>query len=100
MPCRRAPMRNGRCSNHGGKSLKWFAHPNYKHGRYSKYSGIPEREKAERKRKKRFEKRLKTFEKAIMRFTAINGREPSDEEIFAIFFKQEYKPIKEYANKK
>lgn len=38
-PCRRAPMENGKCSNHGGKSLGGRAHPNYKHGRYSKYSG-------------------------------------------------------------
>jgi hypothetical protein len=30
-------MPNGRCANHGGKSLKGFAHPNYKHGCYSKY---------------------------------------------------------------
>jgi hypothetical protein len=37
LPCRRAPMVNGRCSNHGGKSLKGLAHPNYKHGFYSKY---------------------------------------------------------------
>ena len=36
--CARRPMRNGRCNLHGGKSLAWFAHPNYKHGRYSKYS--------------------------------------------------------------
>lgn len=36
-PCKRAPMNNGRCSNHRGKSLKGFAHPNYKHGCYLKY---------------------------------------------------------------
>jgi hypothetical protein len=36
-PCKRAPRYNGRCNLHGGKSLAWFAHPNYKHGLYSKY---------------------------------------------------------------
>src|SRR5947209_19162148 len=35
--CRRWAYPNGRCANHGGKSRAWFAHPNYKHGRYSKY---------------------------------------------------------------
>ncbi len=39
--CKRLPGdmgRGGRCHLHGGKSLIWFAHPNFKHGRYSKYS--------------------------------------------------------------
>jgi hypothetical protein len=36
-PCKRAPRYNGRCNLHGGKSLAWFAHPNFKHGLYSKY---------------------------------------------------------------
>jgi len=40
LPCKRAPMPNGRCSNHGGKSLKGFAHPNYKHGCYSLYDPL------------------------------------------------------------
>jgi hypothetical protein len=40
LPCRRAPMLNGRCSNHGGKSLKGFAHPNFKHGCYSHYDPL------------------------------------------------------------
>jgi len=82
--CRRAPMRNGRCSNHGGKSLAWFAHPNYKHGRYSKYSGIPEREKAERWRKRHFEKRLKAFDKAVGQFIKAKNREPNLKEYLAI----------------
>lgn len=84
-PCRRAPMRNGRCYLHGGKSLAWFAHPNYKHGRYSKYSGIPEREKAERHRKRHFEKRMKAFDKAVGQFFKTKGREPNSKEYFAIF---------------
>jgi hypothetical protein len=37
-PCKRRPARGGRCHMHGGKSYFWFAHPNYKHGWYSKYS--------------------------------------------------------------
>lgn len=34
-PCQRAPMANGRCSNHGGKTPKGIASPHFKHGRYS-----------------------------------------------------------------
>ncbi|MFP5265567.1 MAG: HGGxSTG domain-containing protein [Blastocatellia bacterium] len=36
-PCKRRPNFTGRCSKHGGKSLAGIAHPNYKHGFYSKY---------------------------------------------------------------
>jgi hypothetical protein len=36
--CKGLAMRNGRCRMHGGASPGWFAHPRYKHGRYSKYS--------------------------------------------------------------
>ncbi len=36
-PCQRAPMPNGRCYQHGGKSLAGPASPSFKHGRYSKY---------------------------------------------------------------
>ncbi len=36
-PCQRAPMQNGRCSKHGGKSRPpGMSHPRYKHGFYSK----------------------------------------------------------------
>ena len=31
--CERWAMQNGRCPNHGGKSLRGVAHPNYVHGR-------------------------------------------------------------------
>jgi hypothetical protein len=34
--CQNAPMANGRCRMHGGKSLRGIASPRYKHGRYSK----------------------------------------------------------------
>jgi hypothetical protein len=35
--CKSAPISDtGRCQMHGGKSLSGIAHPNYKHGRYSK----------------------------------------------------------------
>lgn len=36
-PCQRAPMANGRCSRHGGKTLRGIASPTFKHGRASKY---------------------------------------------------------------
>jgi hypothetical protein len=39
--CRRAPMPNGRCSKHGGKTPRGVASPNFKHGLYSK--SMPER---------------------------------------------------------
>jgi hypothetical protein len=50
-PCARRSGRSGRCHLHGDKSLAWFAHPNYQHGRYSKYA--PERifERAARQRR-------------------------------------------------
>lgn len=76
-PCRRAPMENGRCYLHGGKSLRLFAHPNYKHGRYSKYSGILETERAERQRKRILEKRMKALDEAIGLFIKAKGREPN-----------------------
>lgn len=55
-PCKRLPAvpnKAGRCNLHGGKSLAWFAHPNYKHGRYSKYSLEGARLRAERAHRKR-----------------------------------------------
>lgn len=36
-PCRKRPMANGRCRNHGGKTPKGIASPHHIHGRYSKY---------------------------------------------------------------
>ncbi len=86
-PCRRFSRSNGRCSLHGGKSPRWFAHPNYKHGRYSKYSGIPQMEKAQRLKEKHFQKRIKAFDKAIEQFIKMKGRAPSESEATAIFFK-------------
>ena len=35
--CRAPAMPNGRCRIHGGLSLGGIAHPNFKHGRRSKY---------------------------------------------------------------
>lgn len=40
-PCRRAPLPNGRCNLHGGKSLAGIASPSFRTGRYSKH--LPER---------------------------------------------------------
>jgi hypothetical protein len=76
-PCRRAPMFNGRCSLHGGKSRGWFAHPNYKHGRYSKYSPVPLMEKVEKMKKRR----TAAFLKAWAKKQAELGRELSYEEL-------------------
>lgn len=36
-PCQLKPMANGRCFLHGGRSLSGPAHPNWKHGRRSKF---------------------------------------------------------------
>ena len=35
--CCQPAMRNGRCRQHGGMSLRGLSHPNTKHGRRSKY---------------------------------------------------------------
>lgn len=35
-PCKKAGMENGRCRLHGGATPRGIAHPNTKHGRYSK----------------------------------------------------------------
>lgn len=35
--CKKRPMENGRCRNHGGATPKGVQHHNYKHGGYSKY---------------------------------------------------------------
>jgi hypothetical protein len=40
-PCKRAPMKNGRCSKHGGMTPVGVASPHFKHGKYSKY--LPQR---------------------------------------------------------
>lgn len=40
-PCQKAPMKNGRCALHGGKSLKGAAHPNFQGKGFSDY--LPER---------------------------------------------------------
>jgi hypothetical protein len=40
-PCQKAPMTNGRCALHGGKSLKGEASPTFKHGKFSEY--LPQR---------------------------------------------------------
>ena len=57
------PYQSGRCNLHGGKSLAWFAHPNYKHGRYSKYSIEGARLRAERAHRKRMRPVIREFTK-------------------------------------
>jgi hypothetical protein len=76
--CLRSPMRNGRCNLHGGKSLFWMAHPNYKHGRYSKYSGVPEKERANRefeKAEKRSVRKREMFHQMVALEQEKKGRD-------------------------
>jgi hypothetical protein len=71
-------MRNGRCRMHGGASLSWFAHPNYKHGKYSKYSGVAEAERQEReylKSEKRSEKKRQLLFEMVAEKESRLGRE-------------------------
>ena len=91
--CQRTPMENGRCSNHGGKSLQFVAHPNYKHGRYSKYSGIREAEAAFRQKEKMEARRWKRIDKAIESFMIIHDREPTIDEMFNIIYANWGEPI-------
>lgn len=60
-PCKTTAMRNGRCRMHGGKSLAWFAHPNYKHGRYSKYGFEGIKWQAELKRRRQLRARIRAI---------------------------------------
>lgn len=60
-PCQTPPMRNGRCRMHGGNSLAWMIHPNYKHGRYSKYGLEGMQHRAALAHRKRLRKRLKAI---------------------------------------
>src|SRR5574341_1176713 len=49
-PCKSPAIHNRkRCRMHGGKSLAWFAHPNYQHGLHSKYNPLAVKWKAEQK---------------------------------------------------
>lgn len=50
--CRAAAMSNGRCRMHGGKPLKWWRSPRWRHGRYSKYSAAAEIEREARRERK------------------------------------------------
>jgi len=43
-PCKKPAMANGRCRNHGGKSLKGKNSPSYKHGMRTK-EGVALRKK-------------------------------------------------------
>lgn len=61
-PCKAKPVWGMvRCRMHGGKSLRGYAHPNYKHGLYSKHSFEGMMKRAELKKEKIRMKAIKTF---------------------------------------
>lgn len=89
-PCRRPPVPQGRfwisgnlrCHLHGGKSLAGYAHPNFKHGRYSKViNGLHAEEIAAEKAKK---KRQRAINKACREFEKKYKRQPTFEEFSRI----------------
>jgi hypothetical protein len=47
---------------HSGKSLRWFAHPNYEHGLYSKYSFEGTERRSEQARRKRARERVREIQ--------------------------------------
>lgn len=55
-PCRRPAgwgtdhVGEGRCKLHGGRSLRGFLHPRYKHGRYAQYEVVVTSERSRGKR--------------------------------------------------
>src|SRR5262249_1044000 len=66
-PCKALAMPNGRCRMHGGGSLALLAHPNYKHGRYSKYSPEGIAFRAAQKRRKHLRERIRAIRKMTAR---------------------------------
>lgn len=50
--CRTAAMPNGRCRMHGGKSLRHWRSPRWRHGRFSKYSQAAKDEAEARRERK------------------------------------------------
>lgn len=58
--CRAAAMPNGRCRMHGGRSLKSWRSPRWRHGRFSRYSAA-----AEIERKARRERKAARIERAV-----------------------------------
>lgn len=83
--CKRAPMRNGRCYLHGGASLGGYAHPNFKHGLYSKDPLCA----FEEKRKLLVEKQVRKTFREFDRFAAAHekriGRTLTSDEILELF---------------
>jgi hypothetical protein len=50
--CRAGAMPNGRCRMHGGKSPKSWRSPQWRHGRFSRYSAAGEIEREARRERK------------------------------------------------
>jgi hypothetical protein len=63
---------------HGGNSLAWFAHPNYKHGRFSKYGTAAHEETEAREARKRA-RFLLAVNKLTERWAAARGGVSSEE---------------------
>ena len=61
--CKALAMPNGRCRMHGGASLALLAHPNYRHGLYSKYSPEGMAFRAAKKRRKHMRERIRAIRK-------------------------------------
>ena len=50
-----------RCRMHGGQSRKWIAHPNYKHGQFSKYSLLGPRPSADKEARQRLREKKRSW---------------------------------------
>jgi hypothetical protein len=63
-----------RCRMHGGKSRWWVAHPNYKHGRYSKFA-LAAREEAEARRRRKRQRTTRAVLRKLDAWLAGRGGE-------------------------
>lgn len=97
-PCQRRPLKykgwlpykpkKGRCHLHGGKSLKGYGHPNYKHGRYSRF--IQNMWADSNARRAQEHKREMAINKALQHFVKIKGRKPNHKERLRILKNLKY----------
>ena len=72
-PCSNPPVAGrSRCRMHGGKSLAWFAHPRYKHGRFSKY-GTASHEAAQARAARKRARFLQAVSRKVERWAESRG---------------------------